>query len=178
VIEKLLLHPENLRLGGERKNLSIFFSDLQGFTTISEKMTPEQLTDLLNTYLTAMTDIITEENGTVDTYTMISGATFTAIGSAIACRKLGTIAVKGREHQPVTVYEPMPEDAFEESRTIYGIFDEGIEAFAAGEFQKAAALFDGISDTDPAARAYAAKCREFVENPPSKWQGIWVLTSK
>ncbi|MEW6670802.1 MAG: CHASE2 domain-containing protein [Thermodesulfobacteriota bacterium] len=68
VIEQLLQNPDRLKLGGERKVLSIFFSDLQGFTTISEGLDPEALTQLLNDYLSAMTDIIHEERGTVDKY--------------------------------------------------------------------------------------------------------------
>jgi adenylate cyclase len=69
VIEQLIQYPENLKLGGERRMLSIFFSDLEGFTSISEGLEPEALTTLLNEYLTAMTDIIQEEEGgTVDKY--------------------------------------------------------------------------------------------------------------
>jgi adenylate cyclase len=68
VIEELIRHPEHLKLGGERRELSVFFSDLEGFTGISEKLEPEALTSLLNEYLTAMTDIIQEEGGTVDKY--------------------------------------------------------------------------------------------------------------
>ena len=68
VIEQLIVHPERLKLGGERRVLSIFFSDLQGFTSISEKLDPEPLIELLNEYLTAMTDIIHEEGGTIDKY--------------------------------------------------------------------------------------------------------------
>jgi adenylate cyclase len=68
VIEELIQHPERLKLGGERRELSIFFSDLEGFTSISEGLEPEALTALLNEYLTAMTDIIQEEGGTVDKY--------------------------------------------------------------------------------------------------------------
>jgi len=68
VIEQLIAHPERLKLGGERRDLSIFFSDLQGFTSISEVLTPEELTALLNDYLSAMTDIIQEEGGTIDKY--------------------------------------------------------------------------------------------------------------
>ncbi len=68
VIEELIAHPERLKLGGERRELSIFFSDLQGFTGISEGLTPEELTALLNDYLSAMTDIIQEEGGTIDKY--------------------------------------------------------------------------------------------------------------
>ena len=68
VIEALILHPDRLKLGGERRELSIFFSDLQGFTTISEGLSPEDLTALLNEYLSAMTDIIQDEGGTIDKY--------------------------------------------------------------------------------------------------------------
>lgn len=68
VIDQLIHNPERLKLGGERRELSIFFSDLQGFTAISEGLAPEALTVLLNDYLTAMTDIIHDEGGTVDKY--------------------------------------------------------------------------------------------------------------
>jgi len=68
VIEQIILHPERLNLGGERRKLSIFFSDLEGFTSISEALDPEALTNLLNVYLSAMTDIIHEEGGTIDKY--------------------------------------------------------------------------------------------------------------
>jgi adenylate cyclase len=68
VIEQLIAHPERLKLGGERRDLTIFFSDLQGFTSISEMLNPEELTGLLNEYLSAMTDIIQEEGGTIDKY--------------------------------------------------------------------------------------------------------------
>ncbi|MBA4423119.1 MAG: adenylate/guanylate cyclase domain-containing protein, partial [Syntrophus sp. (in: bacteria)] len=68
VIEELIRYPERLKLGGERRQLSIFFSDLEGFTGISEGLEPEALTALLNDYLSAMTDIIHEEGGTVDKY--------------------------------------------------------------------------------------------------------------
>ncbi len=68
VIAQLVADPSRLTLGGEQRTLSIFFSDLQGFTGISEKLNPRELTSLLNEYLTAMTDIIQAEGGTVDKY--------------------------------------------------------------------------------------------------------------
>ncbi len=68
VIDELVQHPERLQLGGATRELSILFSDLKGFTGISEHLTPEQLTALLNDYLTAMTDIIYKHGGTVDKY--------------------------------------------------------------------------------------------------------------
>lgn len=68
VIEQLVSHPERLRLGGEKRELTIFFSDLQGFTALSEDLDPEALITLLNDYLTAMTDIILDSGGTIDKY--------------------------------------------------------------------------------------------------------------
>jgi len=68
VIDELVAHPERLNLGGEKRELSIFFADLQGFSTISEQLDPENLTALLNEFLTAMTDIIQDNGGTIDKY--------------------------------------------------------------------------------------------------------------
>lgn len=68
VIEGILKNPNQLQLGGERRELTIFFSDLQGFSSISEKLSPHELTSLLNDYLTDMTDIILAEGGTLDKY--------------------------------------------------------------------------------------------------------------
>lgn len=67
-IEELIANPDKLKLGGERKALSIFFSDVQGFTSISEKLSPTDLTSLLNDYLSEMTEIILASGGTIDKY--------------------------------------------------------------------------------------------------------------
>ena len=55
-------------LGGVDKDLTVFFSDIRGFTTLSESMTPQELVNHLNLYLTAMTDLILEYKGTLDKY--------------------------------------------------------------------------------------------------------------
>ena len=68
VIEDLKKNPEKLKLGGENREVTILFSDIRGFTTISEKLSAEELTRVINEYLTAMTDIIMEEGGLVDKY--------------------------------------------------------------------------------------------------------------
>ena len=68
VIEQLIAHPDRLALGGEKRELTIFFSDIQGFTTISEALGSQDLVTFLNRYLSAMTDIIQEEGGTIDKY--------------------------------------------------------------------------------------------------------------
>ena len=68
LIQDLLKHPEKLRLGGERRVLTVFFSDLAGFTSISEKLSPEEVVALLNRYLTEMSDIILESGGIIDKF--------------------------------------------------------------------------------------------------------------
>ena len=68
VVKELLNHPEKLTLGGEKRTLSVLFSDLQGFTTISEQLAPEELVRLLNEYLTEMTTIILNAGGIIDKY--------------------------------------------------------------------------------------------------------------
>jgi adenylate cyclase len=67
-VEQILSDPQKLSLGGEEKIISVLFSDVAGFTSISEKLTPRQLVALLNEYLTEMTDIILNNNGIIDKY--------------------------------------------------------------------------------------------------------------
>lgn len=272
VIDQLISNPERLKLGGERKVLSIFFSDLQGFTTISEGLEPEQLTALLNEYLTAMTDIVMEEGGTVDkyegdaiiafwnapldvreherrtvraalrcqaklaemrpsiqkrigkemlmrigintgpavvgnlgsqtrfdytmlgdavnlaarlegankqfgTFTMISADTRRQIGPDISVRELARLAVVGRS-EPVTVYEPMPPEAYQAGKTLYERFAQGLALFYEGKFEAARQVFASIRAADPAAAAYVRKCDELIKNPPGEWHGVWVARSK
>jgi len=68
VVDALVKDPEKLKLGGDKRDMSVMFMDIAKFTSISEKMTPEELTEMLNTYLTALTDIILENDGVVDKY--------------------------------------------------------------------------------------------------------------
>ncbi|MBP5283985.1 MAG: adenylate/guanylate cyclase domain-containing protein, partial [Treponema sp.] len=68
VIENLIENPDMLNLGGEEREITAYFSDVQGFTSISENLSPSQLTDLLNNDLSAMTDIILSHGGTIDKY--------------------------------------------------------------------------------------------------------------
>jgi len=68
VIEKIIRDPKHLQLGGEKRELTIMFTDLAGFSTFSERLGPVELTALLNDYLSEMTDIIMDEGGTLDKY--------------------------------------------------------------------------------------------------------------
>ena len=66
--KQLAKHKGKIRLGGEKKDLSVLFSDLRGFTKLSKEMAPVELVSQLNEYLTAMTDIVFEYGGTLDKY--------------------------------------------------------------------------------------------------------------
>jgi adenylate cyclase len=68
VINQIIKDPGKLKLGGEKRILSVYFSDLYSFSTIAEGLSPEDLTRLLNEYLSIMSDIILEEGGTIDKY--------------------------------------------------------------------------------------------------------------
>lgn len=68
VIQQIVSDPSRLCLGGEKRELTLFFSDIEKFSTFSEKLDPEALTSLLNAYLSDMTDIILEEGGYLDKY--------------------------------------------------------------------------------------------------------------
>ena len=68
IVEELINNPEKAKLGGERKTVTILFSDLMGFTTLSEKLPPEEVVAMLNEYFKEMVDIIFRWDGTLDKF--------------------------------------------------------------------------------------------------------------
>ena len=68
-VEKMLANPDQISLGGENQKATILFSDLRGFTQLSEKMEPADVVELLNECFTEMTDLVFEKSGTLDKYT-------------------------------------------------------------------------------------------------------------
>ena len=272
VIEQLIAHPELLKLGGERRTLSIFFSDLQGFTAIAEGLDPEALTALLNEYLSAMTDILHEEGGTLDkyvgdaiiafwnaplaqpdhaeraaraavrcqaklselrpayrekigkdlfmriglntgaaivgnmgsrsrfdytvlgdavnlasrleginkqfgTFVLASEAIRNALGDGFAPREISRVAVVGRK-EPVRIFELLPPQEFAAREKPLSTFAKGLQEFYAGRFSVALESFLATEKTDPAAAAYARKCRALIDHPPENWEGVWTMTEK
>ncbi len=68
IVNEVLADPENIELGGKKMELTVMFSDVRGFTSISEKLDPRELSNLLNSYLTPMTDLVFKNKGTLDKY--------------------------------------------------------------------------------------------------------------
>ncbi|MEA2599415.1 MAG: adenylate cyclase [Acidobacteriota bacterium] len=68
VVEEMIRHPERVKLGGERREMTVLFSDIRGFTSISETLDPEALVRLLNEFFTPMTRLVLENGGTLDKY--------------------------------------------------------------------------------------------------------------
>lgn len=68
LVDEVIAHPERLKLGGERRHMTILFSDLAGFTTISEQFDPEKVSGIVNRHLSEMTDTILAHSGTVEKF--------------------------------------------------------------------------------------------------------------
>ncbi|WP_028842356.1 MULTISPECIES: CHASE2 domain-containing protein [Thermodesulfovibrio] len=68
LVEIIIKNPDKLRLGGEKRIITVIFSDIRNFTTISESLNPEQLVTLLNNYLDPMTKIVLKHKGMLDKY--------------------------------------------------------------------------------------------------------------
>jgi len=68
VVEQMVANPDLVRLGGERRELTLLFSDLAGFTSMSERLSPEAVARVINLYLTEMTHLIIASGGTVDKF--------------------------------------------------------------------------------------------------------------
>jgi class 3 adenylate cyclase/CheY-like chemotaxis protein len=68
VVSSLLETPQGLKLGGEKRTVTLLMSDLRGFTALAERLTPEQVVRLLNNYLGGMADVITRYQGIIDEF--------------------------------------------------------------------------------------------------------------
>src|SRR5262245_35534347 len=68
IVEELARHPDKLRLGGENRTVTLYRSDLAGFSKLSEELLPHELVLLINEYLTTMTDVVMAHDGFIDKY--------------------------------------------------------------------------------------------------------------
>lgn len=68
IVEELILHPEKTHLGGERRRVTVLFCDIIGFTSLSERLPPEEVVSMLNEFFKEMVDIIFKWDGTLDKF--------------------------------------------------------------------------------------------------------------
>lgn len=85
IVRELLETPGGLQIGGKKRNVTVMMSDLRGFTQISEIMKPNELIDMLNNYLTAMSDIITAHKGTIIEF--LGDGILIVFGAPIECEE-------------------------------------------------------------------------------------------
>ncbi|MFK7840125.1 MAG: adenylate/guanylate cyclase domain-containing protein, partial [Bdellovibrionales bacterium] len=67
-MKELTLNPDKLKLGGEIRDLTVMFTDIRSFTSISEGLSPQELIQLMNDFLTPMSDLVMQNRGTIDKY--------------------------------------------------------------------------------------------------------------
>jgi len=117
IISEIIKDPNKLNLGGEKREMTAIFTDIQGFSAISEQLDPAHLVSLLNKYLTAMSNIIMEHLGTIDKYwgdaiiAFFGAPLFHADHGALACRSALAIKAAERELNKTIVSEglsPVP----------------------------------------------------------------------
>lgn len=92
IVERILAHPDQVHLGGDNQTVTILFSDIRGFTRMSEKMEPMEVVELLNEYFTEMTDLVFENGGTLDKY--LGDGLMAVFGAPLAKRDDSLRAVK------------------------------------------------------------------------------------
>jgi class 3 adenylate cyclase len=117
IISEIVKDPNKLNLGGEKREMTAIFTDIQGFSAISEQLDPAHLVRLLNKYLTEMSNIIMENLGTIDKYmgdaiiAFFGAPLFNPDHSALACRSALAIKAAERELNKTLVSErlsPVP----------------------------------------------------------------------
>lgn len=109
---------------------------------------------------------------------LVSQATMFEVSGAFPAREIATVAVAGRK-EPVVLFEPfLPREMTDDKCLYIKLFSEALHTFYAGKFAQAEERFLPLADNDPIVRVYSHKCREFAENPPDQWEGVWVFTTK
>jgi adenylate cyclase len=106
VVEQVVQHPEQLKLGGEAKELTVLFSDIRGFSGIAEQLQPEELVRLLNEYLGAMTRLVLADQGLLDKY--IGDAIMAVYGAPLPSSEHAYLACHTAVHMVTTLRELQP----------------------------------------------------------------------
>lgn len=127
LVNKMIESGDEPQLGGDEVFITAFFSDIQSFSTFSELLQPRQLVDLINEYLTSMTDILTDEGGTLDKY--IGDAIVAFFGAPLpikdhayrACRTAARLQLKQAELREKWSKEPQWPEVVQYMMTRVGV---------------------------------------------------------
>jgi len=122
LLAELVRHPERLRLGGERRRLTLLFCDIRGFTTLSERVPPAELGPLLNRYLTEMSRVVLEQGGTLDKY--IGDAVVALFGAPVSQEdhaRRALAAARGMERRLVELRAAFAGTAFQDLEIGVGV---------------------------------------------------------
>jgi class 3 adenylate cyclase len=92
VVNEIIQDPSKLNLGGEKREMTVLFTDIRGFSTIAEQLEPARLVGLLNLYLSTMSSIITENLGTIDKY--VGDAIIAFFGAPLLQENHGVLACR------------------------------------------------------------------------------------
>lgn len=276
VLEEIIKSPEQLSLGGQQCVMTVLFSDIEGFTSLSEDMSPEEVSQMLNYYLTRVSKQIFEYNGVIDKFVgdavvafwnapltdedhamnacraaigmrhevrmmqeemkkmgvehfnarigvntgemvvgnmgsdmrfnytvlgdnvnlgsrleginkqydtgvMIAESTYQAVKGRVVARRIDTVVVKGKK-KGVNIYELLGiGDPTGQEADLIEQFEAARKLYEKGEFKKAHTQFEhlaGMYPDDGPTKIYLNRCQEFIDHPPTQWEGIYRLTNK
>ncbi|GHV45887.1 hypothetical protein AGMMS49546_32840 [Spirochaetia bacterium] len=197
VVDEIIADPSRLQLGGVKRHMSAIFTDIQGFSTISERLDPEDLVNLLNRYLTAMSDVVLAEKGTIDKYEgdaiiAFFGAPLDLPDHALrSCVSAITMKRIEKELNRVIVEEKLSPAPL---LTRIGINSGSMVAGNMGTKNKmnytimgntvnlAARIFGKALEKYPNDRLsllYQKRCRQYLQAPPEDdWDGVYNLNEK
>src|SRR5439155_888859 len=196
VMEEMLEQPQNLQLGGREADLTVLFSDIRGFTAIAEKLRPKELVQLLNEYLSPMTDIVFRKRGTLDKY--IGDAVMAFFGAPVHMEMhaangcdaaLEMIEALQRLRQKWRIESP----SFPEVDVGIGInsgpmvvgnmgSSQGLSLYRVGNFAEARLQFDSLLERlgrDGPSALMRSRCDRMLAQPPKKsWDGVFRMEHK
>lgn len=173
VVKQVLENPEAFKLGGVNQIITVLFADIRGFTLLSEHAKPERVVQLLNKYLSAMTDIIFEHGGTLDKY--IGDGLMALFGAPTATAQDATNALSaavGMQHRVRSLNEELRVEGFNEINIGIGLHtgeatigyigsEQRLEYTAIGDTVNIASRLESNAEggqillSDPTARAAA-----------------------
>ena len=193
VVSRLIAQPELMRLGGEAREVTLMFTDLANFTTLSEQLSAEQTVEVLTGYFNAMTPIVHATGGTVDKFIgdavnlaarlegankafgtgiLLSAATAAQLPPTAALRALDDVIVKGKT-EPVRVFTPCEDAAVRDASLA------ALNAFHARDWAGAEAQLATVLERlpgDPAATRLLARVNEARGLPAdAPWQAAVAL---